>query len=128
MADPGTVRIDEPVLGIKHVRGKPVRVKAVEVTISNIESLALWIAGGVTLGTPKASKLVYLCAKDYYCKDAYQYAIEDQARFPHIHILTPEGSRPVFIGDYIIRGTIGEFYPIKAEVFRNSYDDVVDGE
>lgn len=38
---------------------------------------------------------------------------------------TPEGVMKGRVGDYIIKGTIGEFYPCKPEVFEAKYEVVV---
>lgn len=37
-------------------------------------------------------------------------------------IETLEGTMMASHGDYIIKGTSGEFYPIKPEIFKNTYD------
>lgn len=39
-------------------------------------------------------------------------------------ITTLEGVMEAHPGDYIIRGVKGEFYPIKAEIFRETYEPV----
>lgn len=41
-------------------------------------------------------------------------------------ITTPEGRMMANPGDYIIKGTLGEFYPCKAKVFTAKYDSVPD--
>lgn len=40
----------------------------------------------------------------------------------HIVIATLEGNMRASVGDYIIRGTAGEFYPVKPEIFEAKYD------
>lgn len=45
---------------------------------------------------------------------------------PCLHIHTPEGKMRADIGDWIIRGVQGEFYPIKASIFRETYEPVED--
>lgn len=37
-------------------------------------------------------------------------------------IETTEGSSVATVGDYIVRGTEGEFYPVKPRVMHNKYD------
>ena len=44
-----------------------------------------------------------------------------------LYIKTFEGDMRANIGDYIIRGISGEFYPIKSEIFHKTYD-IVEGE
>lgn len=39
-------------------------------------------------------------------------------------IKTLEGEHLANIGDYIIRGVCGEFYPCKPDIFRKTYDEV----
>lgn len=45
---------------------------------------------------------------------------------PYINIKTPEGLMMADIGNFVIEGTHGEFYPCKAEVFRTKYEEVTD--
>ena len=45
----------------------------------------------------------------------------------HIEIKTLEGTMRGEIGDYIIRGVKGEFYPCKPDIFNATYD-LVEGE
>lgn len=42
-----------------------------------------------------------------------------------VKIRTLEGTMTAKRGDFIIRGTIGEFYPVKPEVFLEKYRQVV---
>ena len=39
-----------------------------------------------------------------------------------LYIITLEGEMLASIGDYIIRGIDGEFYPCKSDVFRKTYE------
>lgn len=41
---------------------------------------------------------------------------------PHIHTL--EGAMTVSVGDWIIRGVAGEFYPCKPDIFEQTYEPV----
>jgi hypothetical protein len=45
---------------------------------------------------------------------------------PHIHTL--EGTHNVSHGDWIIKGVKGEFYPIKNDIFLETYEPVVEKE
>lgn len=42
----------------------------------------------------------------------------------NIFIRTPEGYMEISIGDYIIKGVKGEFYPCKPDVFEMTYERV----
>lgn len=41
---------------------------------------------------------------------------------PCIYILTLEGRMRADIGDYVIRGVAGEFYPCKPGIFEQTYE------
>lgn len=41
-----------------------------------------------------------------------------------LHIKTLEGTMVANIGDYIIKGVKGEYYPCKADIFEATYEDV----
>ena len=43
---------------------------------------------------------------------------------PYIAIHTLEGDHYAFIGDWIIRGIKGEFYPCKPDIFEKTYEEV----
>ena len=67
---------------------------------------------------------------DYQCTD--QYMSEEGKNFYIDHwkvpgglvIKTLEGEHLANIGDYIIRGVCGEFYPCKPDIFRETYEEV----
>ena len=42
----------------------------------------------------------------------------------HLYIFTLEGSMKANIGDYIIKGIKGEFYPCKPDIFEMTYEDI----
>jgi len=46
--------------------------------------------------------------------------------FPDILIETLEGTMKANIGDYIIKGVKGEFYPCKPDIFEATYEKVND--
>jgi len=41
---------------------------------------------------------------------------------PHIHTL--EGAMKVSEGDFIVRGVRGEFYPVKPDIFEQTYEPI----
>lgn len=47
---------------------------------------------------------------------------------PIIEIDTPEGRMTARFGDWIVKGTHGEFYPVKPEVFAVKYEIVPETE
>jgi len=82
------------------VRKKPVEVEARQVTEFNIGDIAEWCFGRV------------LSRADNF--ESY------------IVIPTLEGSMRGNIGDWIIKGVNGEFYPCKSSIFEKTYDIIED--
>ena len=41
-----------------------------------------------------------------------------------LYIDTLEGTRTAYVGDYIIKGVQGEFYPCKPDIFEATYEPV----
>ena len=58
-----------------------------------------------------------------FTKYEAKYYQEDNAFL----IKTLEGLMRASIGDYIIKGIAGEFYPCKPDIFKQSYSEVEDG-
>lgn len=50
------------------------------------------------------------------------YTISHVQREPYIIIDTLEGRMKADVGDYIIRGVNGEYYPCKADIFAKTYE------
>lgn len=45
---------------------------------------------------------------------------------PYLKIETLEGIMKTSVGDYIIKGVNGEFYPCKPDIFEKTYERVID--
>lgn len=43
---------------------------------------------------------------------------------PNFYIATLEGKMEISLGDYIIKGVKGEFYPCKPDIFEKTYEKV----
>lgn len=88
-------------------RKKPVVIEARQFTEHNCDELHDWIANGgwgVTAGwTPSIG------AGDY------------------LLIETLEGTMRAEVGDWIIKGVKGEFYPCKPDIFEQTYEPVEEG-
>lgn len=80
-------------------RKKPVVVEARLLTVNSLETVERWCNGSI-----KGTKLPRL----------------HQA----IDIQTLEGEMRANIGDWIIKGIKGEFYPCKADIFEQTYEAV----
>lgn len=60
---------------------------------------------------------------EYYINDAAWQVGKGK---PHVHmkIKTLEGDHTVTVGDYVIKGVKGEFYPCKPDIFEKTYEAV----
>jgi hypothetical protein len=83
---------------IKEYRKKPVVIKAVQWTGENVNEIL------------------------EFCADAeFDMGIDGPK---NLEIKTLEGTMQADIGDYIIQGVKGEFYPCKPDVFEKTYEPV----
>jgi len=57
------------------------------------------------------------------CKDFCPHAYGSEAA-PYLIIATLEGEMKCSVGDYIIKGVNGEFYPCKPDIFEKTYEEV----
>lgn len=83
-------------------RKRPVEVEAVEVRPENINQLMRLTNGGSREAT-------------YYWGDG---------KLSCIMIKTLEGTMRADIGDFLIKGIKGEFYPCKPDIFKQTYEPV----
>jgi hypothetical protein len=79
-------------------RKKPVVIEAVQWTGPNLNELRNWITGS---NLPTGVNSAY---GDF------------------LHIETLEGCMEASLGDYIIKGIKGEFYPCKPDIFAATYE------
>jgi len=88
-------------MSIKEYRKKPVVIEAVQLEQNNAIEVARWCSGEAKFMSPA---------------------------MPSVFIRTLEGTMRADVGDFIIKGVHGEFYPCKPEVFFATYDEVDDHE
>jgi len=94
-------------------RKKPVEIDAMQWdgTAAGSRSIIEWILGG-------GKSASYRCADPNRCA-------ENDGDSPHwIVIRTLEGDMSASVGDWIIRGVQGEFYPCKPDIFEATYERV----
>ena len=84
----------------KYVK-KPVVVEAIQYTKENISSVLKWFEQNNSSREIK------------YNHDDNNY-----------YIVTLEGDMKLSVGDYIIKGIKGEFYPCKPDIFKATYEEV----
>jgi hypothetical protein len=93
-------------------RKKPVVVEARQVTPETAEEIGAWC------GAKK-------CIDKSYNSYLWGHALRIEHR--HLYIETPEGEHTASMGDWIIKGVIGEYYPCKPDIFEMTYEEVPDG-
>jgi hypothetical protein len=82
-------------------RKKPVVIEAMQIKSDNVSSVLQWING------------ISVSAAGY-----------DDNDMPFITINTLEGKMTGQLGDFIIKGVKGEFYPCKPDIFKLTYEPV----
>lgn len=82
-------------------RKRPVVIEAMQLTAENLSEVCEWVGGEADVMTP-------------YTEPAPQWLL----------IPTLEGNMKGSIGDWIIQGVHGEFYPCKPEIFEATYEPV----
>ena len=91
-------------------RKKPVVIDAIQLTDRNVRQVYEWVHGCVAIKTDI----------DLHKWDDYvQLIIAKGMKIP-----TLEGNMVASIGDYIIKGIQGEFYPCKPDIFEATYEVV----
>ena len=89
-------------------RKKPVEINAVQWTGKNLFEVITFTDGKPDLTTMKAL--------DGW--EGYSNVVAEEG----LKIHTLEGVMNASIGDYIIKGVQGEFYPCKPDIFKQTYD------
>lgn len=65
----------------------------------------------------------------YWCGGIYDYTVKPSDhtdKCEWIAIPTLEGTMKANVGDYVIKGVKGEFYPCKPDIFEATYEPVED--
>lgn len=81
-------------------RKKAVNVEARHINIANIDQIGEWCNGFVKRR-----------------EDNFE---------PRIEILTLEGVMTARLGDWVIKGVAGEYYPCRDDIFQKTYEKVED--
>ena len=82
-------------------RKKSVVIEAERLSVENIERLESWCNGSIKgISLPRHKQV--------------------------IDIQTLEGEMRAYIGDWIIKGIAGEFYPRQPDIFKQTYEEVKD--
>lgn len=100
---------------VKKYRKKPVVIEAMEVTYESAMDVFRWIEQN-SQG-----------AFDFAGTERPEIGVGIDPADGRMVIATLEGDMHVSLGDYVIRGVQGEFYPCKPDIFRATYDAVNEG-
>ena len=57
-----------------------------------------------------------------FCEGCAEWKMKEEPSFLLVHTL--EGTMRADIGDYIVKGVDGEFYPCKADIFEKTYEEI----
>ena len=93
-------------------RKKPVVIDAVQWTGENKREMFDFL-------------MEYHCTDQYMSAEGKNFYIDNQKVPGGLVIKTLEGEHLANIGDYIIKGVHGEFYPCKPDIFKETYEEVV---
>jgi hypothetical protein len=90
-------------------RKKPIVIEAMEYTGNNGHDICQW-------------------SNDVVVESPVLEPTEDNPTGRYLQIKTLEGIMTAIVGDSVIRGIRGEFYPCKDEIFTMTYEPVEEGE
>lgn len=68
----------------------------------------------------------YHCLEDFPFSEASKFVMGNDEKGFYIKIETLEGIMKARVGDWIIRGIKGEYYPCKPDIFEQTYEKVED--
>lgn len=102
---------------MKKYRKKPVVVEAVQWNGKNLMEIECFRKGGSLQGFRKS---IAENTQEFLRWDDYERIVAEKG----LRIQTLEGEMKADIGDYIIKGVNGEFYPCKPDIFEKTYEEV----
>ena len=103
----------------KKYRKKPVIIEAIQWTGKNLIEVSAFINNE---SYAEVLKEYDRCIPNKLCRDVYEGIIKREG----FCIETLEGNMKAKIGNYIIKGVNGEFYPCKPDIFAKTYEEVED--
>ena len=95
---------------IKSYTQKPIVIQALQWTGSNLEEIITFTDGSPDVRSEHADMKW----------EEYKDLVEKEG----LKIYTLEGKMNANVGDYIIKGVRGEFYPCKQDIFEETYSEV----
>ena len=98
-------------MSVQRFRKKPVEIEAMQWTGHNLPSVEAFTDGKAWFGFTESD-----------ARSHYALAPTDTTPESHLWITTLEGDMRAKVGDWIIRGVQGEFYPCKPDIFEATYE------
>lgn len=99
---------------IKKYRKKPIAIEAIQYTGENLEEVKAFCPIAEIVQMVKFG--IKVLKDEGFTKDQYKGY--------KLCISTLEGDMEVSVGDYVIKGIQGEFYPCKPDIFEQTYEEV----
>lgn len=89
---------------------KPIEIECMRLTLDSVQEVMQWC--------PACEPRYVMHEGSYLNSNQQQYS----RVFEGLVIHTLEGNHLAKVGDYIIKGVQGEFYPCKPDIFDQTYD------
>lgn len=84
---------------VKKARKKPVEIEFMQFSdINSVEDISSWAEGKI------------------------KHKVSHKFNIGYMYIETLEGTMTASLGDYIVKGIDGEFYPVKPDIFEQTYE------
>lgn len=84
---------------VKKARKKPVEIEFMQFSdINSVEDISSWVEGKI------------------------KHKVSNKFNIGYMYIETLEGTMTASLGDYIVKGVDGEFYPVKPDIFEQTYE------
>ena len=101
-----------------YYRKKPVVIEAIQLVSGCYEDMVRH------MGEEPGENYVYLLGSESLYKETKGLLISSKFNGFEMWIKTLEGVMTATVGDYIIKGVNGEFYPCKPDIFEKTYEEV----
>jgi hypothetical protein len=103
-------------LDARRYRKRPVEVEAVQVTAENVNDVCGWINDGVDeMKQPDARSAVY--ERFFFGRPETMV----------VTVPTLHGDAEAVEGEWVVRGPKGDFWPVRGDIFEESYQEVPEG-
>ena len=99
----------------KYMR-KPIYVEAIQFTGENFDEIEAFVGNSIERATIIDGK-----------QEIPRYTVQDGRQIPIYYVHTLEGRMMCLPGSYIVKGPRGEVWPVKKEIFEETYERIEEG-